>query len=376
MNTSVHYAHDSADVGHGTAENDRDADAAGKVSAAIRSRAVVATKLGGPEVLQVQPWDIAEPGPDRVRVRQQASAISYADLLVMQGVHPERTKPPFVPGWEAFGEIEAVGSDVDQFAVGDRVAGLSIHGGWAKHAIAPASWVVPVPAALEATSAVCLVMDYIVAYQMLTRSAQVRKGDTILVQGVGGGVGTALMQVARTLGVRVLGTDRENKREHIESQGGVLIDFENEDVVARCRELTSGRGVDAAFDGVGDTAMVSLRAVRKAGKLIWFGMINALSAGERDLLMTLKTAARLFPVFAQNLIPGGKRTTIYSIQLLARKHPEWYRADLAKLLQMLNNGEIAPQVAAVWNLDDVPRAVAQMASGSLPGKQVISLTAD
>ena len=104
------------------------------------------------------------PGPDDVRVRQQAAGIRVADLLVTQGVHPERTKAPFVPGWEVLGEVEAGGSDVTGIDVGDRVAGLSIHGGWAEHASCPPRWSSPVPGALEATSAVCLVMDYIVAH--------------------------------------------------------------------------------------------------------------------------------------------------------------------------------------------------------------------
>lgn len=215
-------------------------------------------------------------------------------------------------------------------------------------------------------------MDYIVAFQMLTRSARVRQGDSVLVQGVGGGVGTALMQVARTMGVTVLGTDREKKRAHIESEGGLLIDFEHENVVARCRELTDGRGVDAAFDGVGNTAVSSLKAVRKGGTLIWFGMVTFLSGGDRDLRKILTTASSVVPVFAQNLIPGGKRTSVYSIQLLARKHPDWYRADLTTLLEMLVDGQINPHVAAVWKLDEVPEAVANMAKGSLPGKQIIS----
>lgn len=324
----------------------------------------------------VRPWDVPPPGPGEVRVRQQAAGISYADLLVMQGVHPERKKPPFVPGWDVLGEVEAVGPDVTTVAVGDRVAGLAIHGGWAEHAIVPASLVVAVPTDLAATAAVCLVMDYIVAFQMLTRSAQVDNGDTVLVQGVGGGVGTALMQVARTLGVRVLGTDRENKRDHIEAEGATLIDFEHEDVVARCRELTNGHGVDAAFDGVGNTATASLKAVQRGGTLVWFGMITFLSGGSRDLPKMLKTAATVGPVFAQNLIPGGKRTKLYSIQVLARKHPEWYRQDLSALMRMLADGDLKPHIAAEWKLDEVPAAVADLARGAVPGKQVITFSSE
>ncbi len=337
----------------------------------IMSKGAVVPILGGPDVLEVQPWEVAAPGPDEVRVRVEAAGISYADLLVMQGVHPERRRPPFVPGWDIVGEVEAVGPDVDDIHVGDRVAGLTIVGGWAEHAIVSAKWVVPVPATVEAAAAVCLVMDYIVAYQMLTRSARLLPGDTVLFQGAGGGVGTAFIQLARTQDIRVLGADRGKKRAHVEAAGATLVDFETEDVVARCRQLTGGRGVEAAFDGIGATARDSLRALRRGGTLVWFGMVTALSRGQRDLRQLLRTAVQVGAAFAPNLVPGGKRTTFYSIQLLARKHPEWYRQDLATLLAMLADGTIEPRIAAAWKLDEAAVATAGLADGSLPGKQVI-----
>ncbi len=272
------------------------------------------------------------------------------------------------------GDVESVGSEVGHVSVGDRVAGLSIVGGWADHAVVPGFRVVPVPASVEATAAVCLVMDYIVAYQMLTRSAGVQAGDTVLVQGAGGGVGTALMQLAADMDVRVLGTDREAKRAHVEATGATLIDFETEDVPERCRELTGGRGVEAAFDGIGDTANASLKAVRRGGTLVWFGMVTMLSHGRRRVRNIAETGARVVSVFGRNLVPGGKRVTFYSIQMLAKKHPEWYRDDLTALLAMLADGRIHPEVAAVWKLDEVAAAVEGLAKGAIPGKQVIALT--
>lgn len=341
----------------------------------MSSVGVVVPELGGPEVLTVRPWEISAPARGEVRVAVDAAAISYADLLVMQGVHPERRTPPFVPGWDVVGEVESVGPDVTNVSVGDRVAGLSIVGGWAEHALLRADWVVPVADSIDATKAVCVVMDYIVAYQMLTRSAHVQPGDTVLFQGVGGGVGTAFMQVARTLDVRVLGTDRERKRDHIEAHGATLIDFETEDIIKRCQELTGGRGVEAAFDGVGETATRSLRAVRRGGHLVWFGMITMLAEGKRDVRKILKTASLVGAAFAPNLLPGGKRTSLYSIQTLARKHPDWYRDDLAALLELLAEGQIDPHIAAVWGLDEVPAAAVGLAHGAMPGKQVINVAA-
>jgi len=337
--------------------------------------AAVMPRLGGPDLLEVREWEVPAPGPDEVRIRVVAAGISFADLLLMQGIHPERRKPPFVPGWDVVGHVDLVGSAVTHVAVGDRVAGLSIVGGWAEHAIVPGARVVPVPEPLDATRLVCLVMDYIVAYQMLTRSAKVQAGDTVLIQGAGGGVGTALMQLARTMDVRVLGTDREKKRAHIEASGGTLIDFQTEDVVTRCRELTGGRGVEATFDGIGATAMSSFKAVRRGGSLVWFGTIM-LTGGQRDIGKMARNAAMAAAVFGQNLIPGGKRTSAYSIQMLARKHPAWYQQDLTELIGMLADGTITPEIAAVWKLEEAPAAAAGLAQGALPGKQVIAVAAD
>lgn len=343
----------------------------------LTSAAVVATRDGGPEMLEVRRWEVPPPGPHEVRIRVEAAGISFADLLMCQGLHPERYIPrrraPFVPGWDVVGVVESVGSQILDVRVGQRVAALSIVGCWAEHAVVPGAWVVPVPAKLAPTTAVCLVMDYVVAYQMLTRSTSARRGETVLVQGVGGGTGTALMEVARHLGVRVLGTGREATRAHIESEGGILIDYEHKDVAERCRELTEGRGVDYAFDGVGATAGASLRALRPGGHLVVFGMVTLLSGGARNWHGSAKTAGAIVRALLGNLRPGGKRTSIYSIQWLARRHPDWYRDDLATVLAMLAANEIAPHIAAIRKLDEVPTALMSLAGHAPPGKQVIAI---
>lgn len=109
--------------------------------------------------------------------------------------------------------------------------------------------------------------------------------------------------------------------------------------------------------------------------MVWYGMVTLLSGGSRDLRRSATTVGNAVAVFARNLRPGGKRTSIYSIQKLARAHPEWYRADLAALFALLADGDIQPRIAAVWELRDVPQALAAFAKGSLPGKQVIAITA-
>src|SRR6266545_5547362 len=145
----------------------------------LTGAAVVLTRHGGPISLEVRPWEVPPPGAQEVRVRVEAAGISFADLLICQGLHPERRRAPHVPGWDVVGIVESVGSEIVGVNVGERVASLPIVGGWAEHAVVPGAWVVPVPTTLAPTIAICLVFDYVVAYQMLTRSTAARRGDTV-----------------------------------------------------------------------------------------------------------------------------------------------------------------------------------------------------
>ena len=107
--------------------------------------------------------------------------------------------------------------------------------------------------------------------------------------------------------------------------------------------------------------------------MVWFGMVTMLAGGGKSLRTIAKTSSLIASVFAPNLLPGGKRTSFYSIQMLARKHPEWYRDDLAVLLDMHADGRMDPTIAAVWKLDEVPVAADGLAHGAMPGKQVIAI---
>ena len=336
------------------------------------TRGVVATARGGAEVVAVQPVRIDEPAVDEVRVKVEAAGISHADLLMMQGVHPERRRPPFVPGWDVVGVVDRVGSGVDAFRVGDRVAALTISGGWAELAVAPAARTVVVPDGLDPAEAVCAVMDGVVAYQMLTRTAAVNPGDVVLVQGGGGGVGTALLHMASALGVQVLATDRASKREALEARGATAIDFEREDVVERCRNLTNDQGVNAVFDGVGRTMADSYAALDPTGTVVLYGLTGFLRAGRRNLRGILATTTAGAAVLLRSLLPGNRRRVqIYSIQKLAQAHPDWYRADLAAVLAMLADGRLEPFRPKTVTAEQISGAMADLAAGTATGKQVL-----
>lgn len=348
------------------------ADGVRSAGSGLRVRGVVARTRGGADVVGVQQVQVEEPAAGEVRVKVEAAGISHADLLMMQGVHPERRRPPFVPGWDVVGVVDRVGPEVDTVRVGDRVGALTISGGWAESVVVPAARTVLVPDKVDGVEAVCAVMDGVVALQMLTRTADVGAGDVVLVQGGGGGVGSALLRVASALGVEVLATDRATKRDALEALGATAIDFEREDVVGRCRTLTSDRGVDAVFDGVGRTMTDSYATLGPGGTLVLYGLTGFLRAGRRDLGGILATGLSGGVAVFRSLLPGDRRRVqIYSIQRLAQAHPDWYRADLASVLEMMADGRLEPFHPTTVSFDEIESALAALVSGSTSGKQVL-----
>ncbi len=159
----------------------------------MRNTRVVATRYGGPEVLQVAEEECPEPRTGEVRVRVLAAGVSLPDVMAREGVHPETPRAPFTPGWDLVGVVDRVGAGVSGIDEGQTVAAMPISGAYAEFVCLPARELVPVPPGLDPGEAVSLVLNYITAYQMMHRSARVRPGQRALIHGAAGGVGTALL---------------------------------------------------------------------------------------------------------------------------------------------------------------------------------------
>src|SRR5262245_59766751 len=149
---------------------------------------------------------LPNPRPGQVRLKILAAGISYADISMIQGVPPEARPPPFTPGWDVVGTVDALGERVAAVPLGATVAAMPIVGGYAEYLCLPATELVRVPPPLDPAEAVCLILNYVTAYQMLHRSAQAKPGESALIHSAAGGVGTALLQLARLHGVRTYGT--------------------------------------------------------------------------------------------------------------------------------------------------------------------------
>jgi NADPH2:quinone reductase len=335
---------------------------------------VVVTQPGGPDVLQVVEEEAIEPKAGEVRLTVLAAGVSYADLLMREGVHPETPPTPFTPGWDLVGRVDRLGDGVSGFKPGQMVAALTVHGGYTELICLPQEELTPVPANLDAVEAVCLVMNYVTAYQMMHRFAQVRSGQRALVHGAAGGIGSALLQLGRVAGLELYGTCSSAGTAFVSEQGAVPIDYQQLDYVEATRRLTSD-GVDVVFDGIGGTHVwKSRQALRAGGKVVAYGLTSSLRRGRLGTgrRYHFRGLALLGMYVALGwILPGRKRVLIYSIQRLKRRRPAWYRQDLGTLFELLRQRRITPIIAQRFPLHEAKRAHELLGTGAVKGKTVL-----
>jgi NADPH2:quinone reductase len=231
-------------------------------------------ELGGPEVLRFEQVEIGAPGPGQVRLRQTAVGLNFIDVYFRTGLYPPPAVP-FTPGLEAAAVVEEVGEGVSEVAVGDRVAyaGAPI-GAYAEARLYQADRLVKLPDGIDDRQAAAMMLKGMTAQYLLRSTFPVRPGQTILFHAAAGGVGLIACQWAKHLGARVLGTvGSEAKAELARAHGcDVPIRYDREDVVARVRELTDGKGVPVVYDSVGKSTFErSLDCLAPRGMLVAFG---------------------------------------------------------------------------------------------------------
>src|SRR3954467_1727054 len=190
-----------------------------------------------PEGLQLRHRDRPVPGPGQIVVRVEATGVSFAEQQMRRGKYYDQPPFPFVPGYDMVGTVQSTGAGVAPDLAGTRVAALVKVGGWASHVLVDAADVVPVPEGIGAAEAETLVVNGITAWQMLHRKARVRAGQTVVVHGANGGVGSVLVQLARAAGAHVIGTASPRHHEALREQGVVPVDYRAGDLPARIREL-------------------------------------------------------------------------------------------------------------------------------------------
>ena len=263
-------------------------------------RAIVITKPGGPEVLELRDVETPEPAPGQVRVRIRACAVNRADLMQVRGLYPAPADAPQdIPGLELAGEVDAVGEGVADLAMGDRVFGVVGGGAYAEAVVVHARTLARIPAELDFIHAAAVPEAFVTAYDAMVLQAGLAAGDVVLVHAAGSGVGTAAIQIARAIGARSIGTARtaaklERARELGMCSGIVATTSNGEPrFAAKVMELTQGRGADVCLELVGGNYVPeSLAALAEKGRLVLVGLLAGATA-EIDLGRMLRRRIRM-----------------------------------------------------------------------------------
>ena len=238
------------------------------------SRRIVVRQTGGPEVLTLESFEPGAPGEGEALIRQTAIGLNYIDTYFRTGLYPAPGGLPFTLGNEGAGVVEAVGPGVSEVKVGQRVAYAGPLGAYADRRLIPAKVLVPMPDSIGDDTAAAMMLKGMTAQYLLRQTYAVKRGETVLIHAAAGGTGTILCQWARHLGATVIGTVGSQDKAELARANGCdhVILSRDEDLAARVREITGGKGVPVVYDGVGKaTFMASLDCLQPRGMMVSFG---------------------------------------------------------------------------------------------------------
>jgi len=341
-------------------------------------RAVVITKNGPPEVLQVQELpDAPAPGSGEVRVAVKAAGINFADTMARTGVYPDAPPVPSVVGYEVAGEIESVGDGVEDVKPGDRVIAGTKFGGYAELVTVPAGQLLSLPKKLSFEQGAAVPVNYGTAYAALVIMGGLREGDRALIHSAAGGVGIAGTQIAKSHGAEIFGTASPSKHEAIIEQGvDHAIDYRNQDFEAEVMRITGGEGVDVIIDAIGPSSFrKDYRILRPGGRMIMFGASEIQTGEKRDVLAALGGLMRMpratMPWW-KSLAVMNENKGVFGLNMLSWWNTEGSLDRLTDpLAGGLEDGTLTPVVAEAFDFERAPEAHRFIAERKNIGKVVL-----
>lgn len=314
--------------------------------------------LDGPDALNWKEAPTPEPGKGEVRVAIKAASLNFPDLLIVQGKYQMKPPLPFVPGAEFAGVVEAVGEGVKHLAVGISVAGFAGTGGFGTHTIAPAAVLMPLPPAFSFEDGAAFLCTYGTTYHGLIDRAQLKAGETVLVLGAAGGVGTAAIQIAKAAGAKVIAAASSDEKLALCKTLGAdeVINYTTQNLRDELKTLTGGKGPDVVYDPVGgDFTEAAFRSIAWRGRYLVVGFANG-QIPSLPLNLTLLKGASVMGVF------WGE---------FAKREPQNNAASLMQLAAWYMEGKIKPLIEHKLPMSQLKEAFTLMGSRQVRGKLVL-----
>ena len=322
-------------------------------------KAVLCKELGPPEKLVVEQVPSLRAGKGQAVVSVKAAGVNFPDTLIIQGKYQFKPEPPFSPGGEVAGVIKEIGEGVTRIKPGDRVIAASTYGGFAEEMLADADKVIPMPDAMEFVPASAFVLTYGTSYHGLKDRAQLKAGETLLVLGASGGVGLAAIQLGKVMGAKVIAAASSDTKLQVCRENGAdeLINYASEDLRARVKAITAGRGLDVVYDPVGGP--YSEPALRD---MAWKGRFLVVGFAAGDIPKVPLNLALLKGCSIVGVFWGA----------FTRAEPENNRRNNEELLQMYVAGNIKPHIHATYPLERAAEALNEVLNKRVSGKVVLT----
>lgn len=337
-------------------------------------QAIWIAKHGAPNVLELRETPDPSPGPGEVRVRVRAAGLNFAEVMARQGLYPDAPNTPCVVGYEVAGEVDEVGAGVERVKVGDRVAAMTRFGGHASVVVVPEAQVFGMPDAMGFEEGAALPVNYLTAYHMLFEIKRLRPGEKVLVHMAAGGVGTAALQLCRTVeDVTTYGTCSAKKHDYARSHGcDHPIDYRTEDYAEVIRRELGENQLDLVLDALGGADWKKgYELLRSTGTLIAFGWANMNKGGKRRLLHVLGQMAKLPRYTPMKLMQDNRAIAGVNMGHL------WHEGELVRreglaLMRLYEEGAIKPHVDRVFPFAEAAAAHEYLESGKNVGKVVLT----
>ncbi len=336
-------------------------------------RSVWITRSGGPEVLAVRETPDPIPGPGQVRLRVRAAGLNFAELMARKGLYPDAPPLPCVVGYEAAGLIDAVGAGVTRFKEGDRALVLTRFGGHAEAVVVDELQAAPLPDGVSFEEGAAIPVNYLTAYHMMFRTFRIAPGDRVLIHMAAGGVGTAALQLCRTVpGVITFGTASASKHDYVRSHGCQhAIDYRSQDYAAEVKRLTGGEGVDLILDALGGPDWVKgYGLLRPGGLLVAFGWANMSTGPTVSWWHALKQILSLKRYTARTFMDDNKGIAGCNMGHMW-DHIPMLRAELDQVLALVAAGTLKPHVDRVFSFEQAGEAHSYVEQGKNVGKVVL-----
>jgi len=321
-------------------------------------RAIVAEKISKPSDLKLVDLPTPEPGQGQIRIDVKAAALNFADTLIIGHKYQVRPEFPFSPGFEVAGIVSAVGPDVTDFSVGDRVMATMDYGAYREQVIVEAYLAHAIPDAMDFVTAASFPVAYGTSYVGLLRRSHISAGETVLVHGAAGGVGLTAVEIAKAAGARVIATASSDAKCQITMDHGadVAINLSNGAFRDQVKEITGGAGADVIYDPVGgDVFDQSLRCINWGGRLLVIGFAAGRIPEIPANLLLVKSCSAIGVFWSSH----------------RRREPMTLRDDYRHLFQWWEAGKLKPLVGATYPLAEAGEAMNVLLSRKVGGKIVL-----